>query len=180
MDQAHDLTRDPTRGAKLDFLASIVLMLLGFGIVAEASGIPRFETAGSSSYNYTWPGLVPSFHGVVLLLLSFLLMLRAARAGGARLRTGERLWQAPAEALPARLMLAAGLCLAFVLVLVGRMPFWLASFVFLAVAFIVFSWQRWGEDGRRVRAVTHALLLAAFVAGLVFYVFQELFLVRLP
>ncbi len=175
-----DLTQGPTRGAKLDFLASIVLMLLGIGIVAEASGIPRFETAGSSSYNYTWPGLVPSFHGAVVFLLSFILMLRAARAGGMRLRSGEPLLQAAADSLPARLVLAAGLCLAYALLLIGRMPFWLASFLFLAVAFVAFSWQRWKEEARLAQGIFRALLLAAFVAGLVFYVFQDLFLVRLP
>lgn len=170
----------PTRAAKLDFLVAIVLMLVGLGIVAEASTIPRFETPATSSYNYTWPGLVPSFHGIVVLLLSFLLLMRAVRAGGARLREGEALFAAPADMIVARLGQAFVLCMLLALGLVGRMPFWLAVFLFLAVAFVVFSWQRWGEEGRRARGVVHALVLAALVAGLVFYVFQNLFLVRLP
>ncbi|MBM3567819.1 MAG: tripartite tricarboxylate transporter TctB family protein [Alphaproteobacteria bacterium] len=167
----------PTRQSKRDFLAGVFFALLGLGIVAEAQRIPAMTSGGTGLY--TWPGLVPSFHGAIVLLLSLALIWRSTRQGGHRLGTGETVFERAGT--PFRTMLVTlVLCLAFALVAVGRLPFWLASFAFLSASFIVLGWEEWRDAGTTRRSLVKVLAIAAAVAIGVHYVFQELFLVRLP
>jgi putative tricarboxylic transport membrane protein len=109
-------------------------------------------------------------------LLGAILCLRAVLA----LRAGEPRGTEAAEQGWLRAFSALALCGFYALALVGRAPFWLATFLFV-FAFIV-GFELWDPEMReRARhRIAAALIIAAAASAVVAYVFQEIFLVRLP
>ncbi len=88
------------------------------------------------------PVLCPGFYGIVIVLLSVWLGVRAIRQGALRPTPATTLRPSEARATAMlRLALAAGLGLFFVVGLIGRVPFWLASAIFVALFTVLFEWQ---------------------------------------
>ena len=166
--------------AQADFIAAWLWVGFGLAVMIAAWRMDRLESQGATPY--TAPGLVPGILGAVLLLFGLLLALRAARAGGNRLRTIR--WapdgQTRAVAMRVGALLALGLAYAAGLVGHGGIPFWLATFVFVAIFILVFDWTRRRDAGQTTRGVLFAVAIGAGTAFVVSYVFQEVFLVRLP
>jgi Tripartite tricarboxylate transporter TctB family len=164
---------------KADFVTGLVLIALGIATVVASLNMPRFAELNINPY--TVPGLVPGALGLVILILGAALFVRAARAGGWRLMdraAGHRSpWSDPGTR---NLALAALLCLAYAAGLVGRVPFWLATFLFVAAFVAAFEWSPARTRGEQLRRVAFAVVLGAVVSAAVTFVFQELFLVRLP
>ena len=163
-----------------DFIAAWLWMAFGLAVMVASWRMDRLESQGATLY--TAPGLVPGILGAVLLLFGLLLALRAARAGGYRL--GEVRWT-PSQDTRAVVMrvgafLALSLAYAAGLVGHGGIPFWLATFVFVTGFVIAFDWTRRRDAGQTVKGVLFAVAIGAGTAFLVSYVFQEVFLVRLP
>ncbi|HEX6142508.1 MAG TPA: tripartite tricarboxylate transporter TctB family protein [Geminicoccaceae bacterium] len=159
---------------RADFITGLILAALGIGALLISLDMPRFEERNINPY--TVPGLVPAALAAVIAALGAMLAARAARAGGWRLRGLEVRFLADDAAR--RVALTLLLTLGYAAGLVGRVPFWLATFVFAAGFVILFEWPK-GVAGR-LRRIALALLYAALLAAVVTYVFQEIFLVRLP
>jgi hypothetical protein len=140
----------------------------------------RLEGQGSSLY--TAPGSYPGLLGGVLLILGVLLAVRSYAAGGHRL--GQIDFHFSKIHLTS--FLRVGVFLVFVLIycvgLVGRswMPFWLATFLFVTTFIFLFNWQTVTSQGRVKKVLVSAISMGIGTSFLVSYVFQELFLVRLP
>jgi hypothetical protein len=160
--------------ARADFAVALAWVALGAAIVVGAWRMDRFESQGATLYSM--PGLVPGLLGAVLVLLGALLAARSVRRGA--LGPGQP------SLLPrwnGRLLLAAALMFVYALGLVGHgVPFWLATFVFVAAFVAVFEWRLRGERGQRVRGIVLALVYGAGTTFVVSYVFEQLFFVRLP
>jgi hypothetical protein len=77
-----------------------------------------------------------------------------------------------------RLLVAAVLGIAYAGVLVGRVPFWLASALFVFAFTTAFEWDQGPE--RRARRVIEAALIGLGTGLAVTLVFEKLFLLRLP
>jgi putative tricarboxylic transport membrane protein len=156
---------------------SLVLVAFGLGVMAEAWRMPRFEHLGVNPY--TVPGLVPAFIAAALVLFGLIMLLRSSRAlagsapvtGGPGLLSGEG---------ARRTLLTLLLTLGYGAGLVGLLPYWLATFLFVFLFITVFEWPTASSRARRARVLALALLQAALVAGLVTFIFERLFLVRLP
>jgi putative tricarboxylic transport membrane protein len=163
---------------KADLATGLVLLALGVAVVVESLRMPRFEHLNINPY--TVPGLVPGGLGAVILLLGAALFLRAARAGGWRLGggAGPRSWLGDPGVR--RLLLAVGLCGGYAALLVGRLPFWLATFLFVTGFVALFEWPLAASGSERRRRLGFALVLGALISAVVTLVFQEIFLVRLP
>jgi Tripartite tricarboxylate transporter TctB family len=164
---------------KADFVTGLIFVALGLAIVIECLRMPRFDDLNVNPY--TVPGLVPGMLGAIILVLGAVLFLRAARAGGWRL--AERAPDAApwsADRGTRRLLLSIALCLAYAGGLIGRLPFWLATFLFVAVFIILFEWPLAAGRSDHMRRVAWAVLLAAAISATTSFVFQEIFLVRLP
>ena len=126
---------------------------------------------------YTAPGIVPGLLGLALAIMGGLLILRAIRGGALAERTmpsfsfGEH-W---------RLLSAIVLCFIYALGLLGSgMPFWLATAIFIAVFVFGFQFEDRRPAGTLLRGAAFAALFGLICGGVIHYVFQELFLVRLP
>jgi putative tricarboxylic transport membrane protein len=157
---------------RADFVTGLAFALLGLAVVWASLEMPRF--ADRAIDPYTVPGLVPGVLGAIILALGMVLLVRAALAGGWRLG-GLRPEKGPGTR---RLVLALILCLGYAAGLVGRMPFWLATFLFVAGFVVLLEWPQ--GKGRRLGRLTLALVYGAAISAAVTLVFQEVFLVRLP
>lgn len=165
--------------ARADFVTSLVLVLLGLGVVAESWRMPRFTEFGSSIWSA--PGIVPGMIGAALALMGGLLAWRSlaglrsvAGPGGAY--GDRRSWL--------RVALALALCIAFAGVMVGRVPFTAAAFLFIFAFILVFDLgEHAGILRSRAKLALRVLLAAAIAAAaslLIATIFQDVFFVRLP
>jgi Tripartite tricarboxylate transporter TctB family len=129
---------------------------------------------------YTAPGLVPGFYGVVMVVLSVWLGYRAIRQGALLTRRAIPPGPTSGELIDIRLALAAAICLLFVIGLIGRVPFWVASATFVAAFAGLFEWQ-WGQPWpQRARRIGEAVALGVATGVAVTLVFEKVFYVRLP
>jgi putative tricarboxylic transport membrane protein len=159
-----------------DFITGLVLILLGVAVVWASLDMPRFEERNANPY--TAPGLVPGLLGAIILALGAILFVRAARAGGWRLAWPAA--QRRADPGLRRLALSIALCLVYAGGLVGTLPFWLATFLFITAFVILFEWPLATDRAERARRLAFAPMLAAVIAVGVTVLFQYVFLVRLP
>jgi hypothetical protein len=158
----------PSGTKRSDLLGGLTWMALGVVILAACWRMDRFESMGGTVY--TAPGLVPGLFGLALLALGGVLAWRGARAPESPV--ASMLW-AP------RVLVALALMLAYAALLVSRLPFWLATGLFVAAFIAWFSGDRDPPASWRQRW----LLAAACGAGtavVITLVFERVFLVRLP
>ena len=160
-----------------DLYIAAAFLSLGIAIIAGAAAMPTFYERLQQTY--TAPGLVPALHGAVIGLLAIWLASRAVARGALR--------QAPADTTEPRvgysnfrLAVAALLCLAFAAGMVGRLPFWFATGLFVFAFTVLFEWQEGVAWRERLRPLATAAAVAAGTALAVTLVFEKLFLVRLP
>lgn len=160
-----------------DLWVAGAFLAFSLAVLALALRMPRFAEQGGEIY--TAPGLVPSFYAVVLAALSLWLGWRSLRRGALGPRTSGA--AEPGEGNSSRrLAVAAGLGLLFTVGFVGRMPFWLATALFVFLFIAAFEWRPGLVPAARARRLGTALLQAAATGFLVTLVFEKIFLVRLP
>ena len=163
--------------ARADFVTALALIALAVGALVESLHMPRYEDLSVNPY--TVPGIVPGLLSAGLLVLATILLVRSIARGGWRLSTGgARAWLVCAPAN--RLYLSLVLTLGYAAGLVGRLPFWLATGLFVFFFIVLFEWQGGLPAPSRVIALGVALGEAVLVTVAVTLVFQEVFLVRLP
>ncbi len=158
-----------------DLISGCVWVALAAGIMILSWKMDRLAHLQASIY--TAPGVVPGLLGLALAIMGLLLILRSVRAG------------AIAEAhLPSfsvqenwRILAALALCLTFALGLIGSgLPFWLAAAIFIAVFVFVYQFEDRKVAGTLARGAAFASIFGLICGGAIHYVFQDLFLVRLP
>ncbi len=165
-----------------DFLFGLFWAVLGGSIAWGSWTMDRLERQGVEPYAV--PGLVPGLLGLILLGFGLLLSLRGWRGRAAprgEVAPSEGASESQGKAEPWRIGLALVLALGFVLGLLGHgPPFWLCAFLFVFLAIALFEWPERRAAGTLARGLAQAFLVAAGAALLVSFVFQEVFLVRLP
>ena len=142
-----------------DRVQGAVWALGGGAIIYGSWTMDRLERHGAALY--TAPGLVPGLLGLVIFLLGVCLALRKGKVQPA----------APMRVGNTPLVLA--LCLGYAVGLVGRLPFWLATFAFVTAFIAVFEYP-----SRRRMGL--APIYGAATCLVVTYLFENVFLVRLP
>ncbi|WP_196260040.1 tripartite tricarboxylate transporter TctB family protein [Pelagibacterium limicola] len=168
---------DTPAAIKADLLAGMFFLVLGLVIAYLSWDMPRLETR--RIHPATIPGLVPGLLGGALALCGFLLALSSARA--APLASGWKTFGHRFVGAEAKRVLAlAGMVLVYSLGLIGWLPFWLATGLFVFVAIVAF--EVWLNDAPAplARSLIWAAVQAVIVAGAVTFVFERGFLVRLP
>ena len=156
-----------------DLWFSALLVVLAAGVVVESWRMPRLEHLGV--HPMSAPGLTPGVLGLVLLALSLALLVRSVRQRRQTSAAGDAV--EPAEpGTFGRTLVTLVLCLGYAAGLVGRVPFWLATGLFV-LAFV--GWFGWERDGPARSALT-AIVMAVVTSAAVTLLFERVFLVRLP
>ena len=167
---------EKARMSRADLITAVVLVVLGVAILYGSWTMPRLEAR--RIHPATIPGLVPGLLSIALIICGGLLGLRSIRTpspgGWASLRA------ALFSAETARALAVTALILVFTLGLVGRMPFWAASAIFIFAFVMMFELWLTDAPHRLPVSLAWAAALAAIVSAAVFWVFQYQFLVRLP
>jgi putative tricarboxylic transport membrane protein len=164
---------------KADYLTGLALILLSVYVLIESWRMPRLEHL--QVHPLSVPGVVPAFLAVVLLVFGLILVGRSVKAGGHGLGwTRENMKKAFSDPGIQRLQLTAVLTIAYAGILVGRIPYWLATGLFIFVFVLVFEWRNGMPAKERSRIGVVAAILAIIVTAIVSYTFERLFLVTLP
>ena len=160
------------RMVRADLVTGAVLLALAVAMIVGAWNMDRLEIR--RIHPLSAPGLTPGLLGIALGVASLILIAQSVRSGGL---AGWRDWERRPLQPVIRLAVAFTLCLGYALGLVGRMPFWLATALFVTTFIVAFEWA---DDGNRVVRIAWATAIG-IAAGLgISYVFSDLFLVRLP
>jgi putative tricarboxylic transport membrane protein len=165
---------------RADLVTGVILAAFGLAAVAESYGMPRLAERNINPW--TAPGVVPGLLGVIIALLGVILASRSLFAGAFH---PQHVALSPEDAAEQRagrwrLGMCSLLCFIYAVVLVGHIPFWLATGTFVLTFIVVFEWQANDEPPVRMRKLAFAGGIAVLAATIIPYAFQNLFLVRLP
>ena len=165
--------------ARADFLTGIVLICLSLYVIIESWQMPRLQHL--KIHPLSVPGIVPAFIGMVLLLFGTILVIRSIRRGGHRLgfsyESFRRLLSKPGNQY---LLLTAILTIGYAGFLIGFLPYWLATGLFIFLFVFLFEWERGMSVAQWRRRLISAGIIAAVSSAAVTLVFERLFLVTLP
>ncbi len=158
---------DKTQMAKADFVTAILLILGSLYIMIATLFFPRFEEWGGI---YTNPGFVPFLLAMTLMLMSLYLLIRSIRGQGHKIRLWQEAVIQPIRTDRAhRFLICLGLFVAYYLLL-GLIPFWFDTILYLFVSILIFGKGRW----------IPALLVAIAASSTIYFLFFRVFLVPLP
>lgn len=165
---------DDARSDRTDFWTGLVLAAVGLAAAIGSWRMPRLEERGINPL--TVPGIVPGILGAALFVLGLMLALRRYDPKRGRIGLnaiigsgGERV----------SLGIAFGLNVIFGLVLIGNIPFWLATFVYMGAFMAIFGLARVDPAVRRKR-IALILAVSSVMTAAIVYLFGTLFFVRLP
>jgi Tripartite tricarboxylate transporter TctB family len=158
-----------------DLWSAIAWIVLGAAIVIGSWRMDRLEHLGATLY--TAPGLVPGILGAGIALLGVILALRSRGGLAASPRKAARDAEAGGTG---RVAVVLVLCLGYAVGLVGHIPFWLGTFLFVALFIGYFEYPMRRERGQPLRGVAMAIVYGAATSAIVSLVFEKVFLVRLP
>jgi hypothetical protein len=162
-----------------DFLSALCWIGLGIAILIGSVTMDRLENQDINPY--TIPGLLPGLLGIAMTILGALLAARSWRPRLLAAAVASDTSNHGAERK--RLALVLGLCLTFGVVLVGHgLPFWLAAAIFVTVAILSLQGKQRRSSGQKLslRMIVTAAAIGVGAGLAITFVFQELFLVRLP
>lgn len=168
----------PREGAgRADLAFGLGWAALGVAVTVASWRMDRLEGQGVEPYAV--PGLLPGLLGVLLVVLGLALALRGWRGPEGPAGEAPVPQATPAEAW--RVALALALCGGVAAGALGRgPPFWLAAFAFVFLSILLFEWPERRREGTLARGAAQAFAIAAVGSAAVTFVFQEVFLVRLP
>lgn len=164
---------------KADFITGLILILLSLYVMVEAWQMPRLEHL--KVHPLSVPGLVPAFLASVLFIFGTVLVIRSILRGGHRMTfSGKSLLQIFSNPGNKRLLLTAMLSIIYAVLMIGRLPFGLATGLFIFVFILLFEWEPDRNVTKRGRNILSAFLIAILSSIVITLVFERLFLVSLP
>lgn len=172
---------EPEKGAspRADLIAALAWIAFGSAIVAGSLAMDRMERFGATIY--TAPGLMPGILGALIALLGVVLLVRAVRRGASATLRQPWLPGAEGRGVLARTAIATGLSLVYTLLLVGHgLPFWLASVMFVFAFMLIFYLPEQRARGETLRGLVVSATVAIATSAAVTFVFEQVFLVRMP
>jgi putative tricarboxylic transport membrane protein len=164
---------------KADFITSIVLLGFSAAVILLSLDLPRLENRDINPW--TVPGLVPGILGGVIGLMALRLFIRSILQGGHRLGlTPEYIGELVRRDQVQRATVTVVVCLLYGVLLVGLIPYPIATFIFMFGFILLFEYQRGVALRNQMRTVLLGALEAVIVAAAVSSLFHYIFLVRLP
>lgn len=164
---------------KADFLTSILLFVFGIAVLIASIKMPRFEAQGANPYSV--PGIVPGFLGVATAGLSLILFIRSVIQKGYKVGlTKEVLKGFLNSDSTKRFLLSLTLCVVYGVFVLGRIPYHIATALFVLVFIIAFEFQLKQSLLSKRKTVIFSVVEAVLVSAGVTFLFRYLFLVNLP
>lgn len=158
-----------------DLLTGIAWLALSVAIMVGAWNMDRLERLAPTFH--TAPGLVPGMLGIALTLMSVLLIVRAVRGGA----FNEIAFPEIVLSDHWRLIFALVFGLFYAVFLIAHgLPFWIASAIYIAAMVFVFQYPERRDANQVVRGAAVAIVYGTAMSLGIHYLFQDLFLVRLP
>jgi putative tricarboxylic transport membrane protein len=162
-----------------DLVTGGIWVVLGVAITIGSWRMDRLESQGVPWF--TAPGLVPGILGVMMTITALGIVLRALRSRG----VGEPVSAAASDAhdtrFAGRAALTLALCVGFAAGLVGHgIPFWVAAAVYLFLHIFLLQLPERRARNEVARGTLVAAAIAIGASAAISYIFQEVFLVRLP
>lgn len=162
--------------AAADRLWGALWVLLGVAIAVGAWNIDRLES--QSVQWFAAPGLLPGVLGVIIAANGVLIGWRGWRNAHTATASGG---EPEAAGNWGRIAITLALCLGFAAGLVGHgLYFGVAIAIYLVLHISWLQWRERGAAGQRVRGLLVAGAIATGAALIVPYIFEGIFLVRLP
>ena len=152
-----------------DLATGLVLILLGIAMVWGGFVMERLEVR--AIHPASIPGLVPMGIGGAIIFCGILLFVSSYRGDdGARIDFGDK----------KLLFWTAVLCSGYALLLVGNLPFFWATFLFISGATARFRWRADVDLKSNGKEVMFSMASGLVFSGLITLLFRYAFLVRLP
>jgi putative tricarboxylic transport membrane protein len=157
-----------------ELLSAGVFAAAGAAILMASLRMERLTDRGIEAWSA--PGLTPGVVGALMILLSLVLGWQALRAPIQA--DGD---EPPVPGAMRRAGLALLLCVLFAGITLGHgTPFIVEGTVFIFVFTCLFSWADWRAEGRVARGLTQTLAVAVCASAFISWLFESVFLVRLP
>jgi putative tricarboxylic transport membrane protein len=157
-----------------DLLGASAFAAAGAAILIASVRMDRLTDRGIEAWSA--PGLTPGVVGALMIVLSLVLGWQALRAPA---QAGDD--EAPVPGALRSTGLALLLCGGFAGVSLGHgLPFVVEGAVFIFVFTTLFSWAEWHAAGRVGRGLAQTLAVAVGASVFISWLFESVFLVRLP
>jgi hypothetical protein len=164
---------------RADFVTSIVLVVIGVGVIWNSLAMPRYEDQGGSFLDS--PGIVPAILGVLLLLLSLVVLIRSIVHRGYNLGvTGKTLGALARDAKTVRLLVTIAFGIVYGLLLLRWLHFIASTLIFVFTFIIVFEYDIRKPLAAQWKVPVFAIVISVATTAAVYGAFQYLFLVNLP
>jgi hypothetical protein len=161
-----------------EYLNAGVWATLGAVILVASWRMDRLATMNIDPWSV--PGLTPGVVGALMIVLALALALQARRAGADPGHEEDRPAD-PADGGTLRTLVAMVLCVLFAGITLGHgLPFAVEGAIFIFAFTAVFSWRTWRDENRIARALAQTVAVAVIAAALIAWLFESVFLVRLP
>lgn len=161
---------------RADLQAAAAFAVLG-GVIAVASWrMERLQAQGINPWSV--PGLTPGILGVLMIVFAVALAWQARDGADDDHADVQRAETASGRR---RSLVAAALCTLFAGIGVGSgVPFAGLSIAFVFGFITLFSWHTWREQRRTGRGLVQAAAIAVGATLPIVWLFESVFLVRLP
>lgn len=152
-----------------DKVMAFVLIALGLAMLWGGYVMDRLEVR--HIHPGSIPGLLPMALGVLITLCGGLLYLTTAKSD-------------PSDSIDfgniSNLLWAATLCSAFAILMVGKLPFYIATFLFITAFAARFTYDKAHTPRQRRQKLLAAVAMGVIFSVLISALFRYAFLVRLP
>ena len=135
-----------------DFISSAVIFILSLYVLFEGYNI----YTRSGKMLYLSPALIPLMLGTILLVLSIVLFTESLKEGGLQARAAElKAWSGEVKADRGTMRMLVGVVLMglYTFVLLGMLPFWLATFLFMLL--LMYFLEDWLSSCSRYASECH-------------------------
>ncbi|MCX7028403.1 MAG: tripartite tricarboxylate transporter TctB family protein [Spirochaetes bacterium] len=163
---------------KADFFTSLVLTAFGAAVLILSIQMPILAEVNQSQYSA--PGIVPGFIGVMLILLSGSMLIRSLKRNAfAEIKEGLVPKSFFTQETTRRIGLTVLLCVLYAFFL-GKLWFPIPTFLFIFIFISVFEYDFKTAFKPQMKKVIVAAIIGLITTIAVTLVFQKLFLVNLP
>jgi len=165
--------------ATADLVTAVVLFAIGTAMLIGGYTMDRLEFR--DIHPASIPGLLPMILGAAMMICAVLLALGARKPQAPSAQGGGATPAADDAGTSWRnLVIAGGLSLVYALILVGWLPFFVATAIYIGVFIFTFSSPFKGSGGRLALIAAFAAGFGLAMAAAISSLFQYGFLVRLP